>query len=177
MVFHLEHVIQPSKNFFRIVKIGFGKGALAQHIEDRDRQHGRAHAMAGDIDQIADEVIFVERTEAERIAADLGRRNDKPFRLAISGRNRRRQQRENVIPSLFKVAIQILRFFDLARTAPLKFENLPAHFQGATVGQQRCFRNPLAIDIGAVGRTKIGRKNFAGHEFDPAVPARDVRTG
>ena len=62
--------------------------ALPQHVEDRNRQHRRADAVAGHVEQEHHEFAVAEIGITEGVAADLGGRNDEPFRVRHRIRSR-----------------------------------------------------------------------------------------
>src|SRR5215471_21168880 len=130
--------------------------------------------MARYVDQVRRKAIAIQRSEAERIAADLGGRHDEPFGLTGARRDWRRQEREHIIARFFEVPIEFLRFLDFADAAALVLQYLLADLEDASIRQKHRVQRALSVDIGAVCRIEVGGKNLTGNELQFAVPARNV---
>ena len=70
MLFHLEQLVERAEHLRGRGHVGRRQRALAQLVHYRCAVHGRARAMAGDVDQIADEQMLGQLAIAEGIAAE-----------------------------------------------------------------------------------------------------------
>ena len=78
LLVHLERVVERGEHLAGLAEVGLGQRLRPQRVHGRDREQGRADAVAADVQQVEGEMVVVEPVVAERIAAQLGRGDEPP---------------------------------------------------------------------------------------------------
>ena len=75
---HGNASLSPNSTCPGSLKSAFGRRPGPQHVQDRHPEQGRRQPVAGHVEQVQRQVVRVEPVVAERVAAQLGRRDVPP---------------------------------------------------------------------------------------------------
>jgi len=143
-------LVQRVDDLGRVAEVGLRQRLGAEGVEGRDREQGRADAVAADVEQVHGEVVVVDPAVAERVAPELGRGDEPPVGPDRSLLELLGQEREDVFGGLGDVLGQHL-------LAPLE--------------------GPIGLVALEQVDITLGVVTDAGEEFEPVGELDDVVVG
>lgn len=100
LLVHLERLVQGGQDLARVSEIGLRQRLRPQGVQGRDRQQRRADSVAAHVEQVKGEVVLVDPVVAERVAPQLGRRDEPPVGQDIPLLEPVGQERVNIFRGL-----------------------------------------------------------------------------